>query len=170
MQRVFNFIARMSDWGGIGSSACILLIITLILVEILVRSVSGRSIFIAEEFSGYLLCWFAFMGMSYTLKADGHIRVNLLISRVSARKKALLEILSGLVGLGAFLFLTAYLALLFYNSLVTGVRSMHVSEMPLFIPQIIPVLGSALMVLQFVAFLGQKVADLSVKDEELTRG
>jgi TRAP-type transport system small permease protein len=172
MQRIFKFTARMSEWGGIGSSACILLIITLILVEILVRSVSGRSIFIAEEFSGYLLCWFAFMGMAYTLKTDGHIRVNLLLSRFSARKKTLLEIFSGLVGLGAFLFLTVYLALLFYDSLVTGVRSMHVSETPLFIPQIMPVLGSALMVLQFVAFLGQKVADLSVKkkDEELTRG
>lgn len=172
MQRIFKFIDKMSGWGGVGSSVCILIIITLILVEILVRTVSGRSTFVTEEYSGYLLCWFAFLGMSYTLKTDGHIRVNLLLSRVSARKKAMLEIFGGLIGLGTFLFLTVYLANLFYDSLTMGVRSMHVSETPLFIPQSMPVLGSALMVLQFISFLGEKIANLSVKrkDEVITHG
>ena len=84
----------------------------------------------------------------------------------------MLEIFGGLIGLGVFLFLTVYLANLFYDSLAMGVRSMHVSETPLFIPQIMPDLGNALMVLQFISLLGEKIADLSVKrkDEVITHG
>jgi len=129
----------------------------MILVEIAVRSFSGQSTFITEEYSGYLLCWFAFLGMAYTLKTDGHIRVTMLLSRLGPRRKALLEIFSGLVGLGVFVYLTVYLGMLFLDSVSTGVRSMHVSQTPLFIPQIVPVLGSALMAVQFVSFVASRL-------------
>ena len=159
-------------WGGIGASGCILLIFALILVEIFVRALTGSSTFITEEYSGYLLSWFAFLGMAYTLKSDGHIRVNILLSKLGTTKKTLLEVFACLVGCAGFLFLTVYLAALFYDSLAMGVKSMHVSQTPLFIPQCIPVLGSAIMVLQFVSLLGEKLKELSGKRkrEEISHG
>ncbi len=161
MQKIFKMIDKMTMWSGIGASVCILLIFALILVEILVRTLTGRSTFITEEYCGYLLSWFAFLGMAYTLKSDGHIRVNILLSRLRATKRALLEILACLFGGAGFLFLTVYLATLFYDSLAMGVKSMHVSKTSLFIPQFIPVVGSAIMVLQFVSLLGKKLNDFS---------
>jgi TRAP-type C4-dicarboxylate transport system permease small subunit len=160
MSKLFAFTDKLSSFGGACSSLCILLIVIMILVEIAVRSVSGQSTFITEEYSGYLLCWFAFLGMAYTLKTDGHIRVTMLLSRLGPRKKALMEILSGMVGFGVFGYLTAYLGMLFLDSVNTGVRSMHVSQTPLFIPQIIPVLGSALMAVQFVSFVASRFKEL----------
>ncbi len=172
MQKIFKMIDKISDWAGIGASGCILIVFALILVEIFLRDLTGRSTFITEEYSGYLLSWFAFLGMSYTLKSDGHIRVNILLSRLGRSQKAILEIIACLVGGAGFLFLTIYLAALFYDSLTMGVKSMHVSKTALFIPQFMPVLGSAIMVLQFVSLLDKKVRDLSGKGEreELSHG
>jgi TRAP-type C4-dicarboxylate transport system permease small subunit len=161
MRIIFNAIDRTSDWGGVGSSLCILIIVILILVEIIVRTISGQSTFITEEYSGYLLCWFAFLGMAYTLKSDGHIRVTMLLSRAGVRKRVFLEMIAGVIGLAAFAYMTVYLTNLLYDSMTMGVRSMHVSETPLFIPQIIPVVGSALMALQFLSYLAARWREVS---------
>lgn len=166
MSKLSSLIDKISSLGGACSSLCIILIVVMILVEIAVRTFSGQSTFITEEYSGYLLCWFAFMGMAYTLKTDGHIRVTMLLSRLGPRKKASMEIFSGIVGLGVFVYLTTYLGILFYDSVNTGVRSMHVSQTPLFIPQIIPVLGSALMAVQFVSFVASRLKQVNGNDPQ----
>jgi TRAP-type C4-dicarboxylate transport system permease small subunit len=170
MSKIFTFIDKTSNFGGACSSLCILVIVLMILLEIAVRSFSGQSTFITEEYSGYLLCWFAFLGLAYTLKTDGHIRVTMLLGRLGPRKKALMEILSGIVGLGVFVYLTTYLGMLFFDSVSTGVRSMHVSQTPLFIPQIVPVLGSALMAVQFVSFVASRWKDVSGSHPETPDG
>jgi len=135
------------------SGICILIITALILIEIAIRAISGQSTFITEEYSAYLLVWFAFLGMAYTLKTDGHIRVSILLSKVNSTKRQILEIFSGVIGLIVFVYLTVYMSILFFDSLTSGVRSMHVSNTPLFIPQLIPVIGCFLMVLQFISLL-----------------
>ena len=161
MQKMLKAIDKVSGWGGIGASLCILIIVAIILIEIFVRTLSGSSTFITEEYSGYLLCWFAFLGMAETLRTDGHIRVNILLSRLSPRKRTILEMIACLVGSAAFLYLTVYLGLVFYDSLAMGVRSMHVSQTPLFITQIIPIIGSTLMALQFLSMIGIKILNLT---------
>ena len=160
MKMFFRMVERLSSWAGGCSAICILIIIALILVDILARTIVGRSTFITEEYGGYLLSWFAFLGMAYTLKADGHIRVSLLLSKLGTTQRSVLEIFAAFVGTATFMYLTSFLFLLSYDSLVTGVRSMHFSETPLFIPQFITVLGSFIMVLQLIALLGEKLKDL----------
>ena len=156
MRFFLKAIDKASDIGRMGASVCILIIIVLILVEIFMRTFSGQSTFITEEYSGYLLSWFAYMGMAYTLKSDGHIRVTMLLSKIGARKKAVLEILAGIIGMVTFAYITFHLALVMSDSMTSGVRSMHISETPLFIPQIIPAVGSALMTLQFLPYLADR--------------
>jgi len=153
MRQFLKAINKASDLGSIGASVCILIIIALILVEIFMRTVSGRSTFVTEEFSGYLLSWFAYLGMAYTFKTDGHIRVTMVLSKIGDRKRVTLEILAGVIGMATFAYLTIHLAMVMHDSLTSGVRSMHISETPLFIPQIIPVVGSALMTFQFLPYL-----------------
>jgi TRAP-type C4-dicarboxylate transport system permease small subunit len=172
MNRFSGAVAKLSEWGGIASALCVLGIIVLILAEILVRTFVGRSTFITEEYAGYLLCWFAFLGMAYTLKADGHIRVNIILSRLGDKGKTVFEVFGALIGMATFGYLTVFVFMLFYDSAVTGVRSMHFSETPLFVPQVVAVLGSALMVLQFGSLIGEKLGTLrrAEKDGALKNG
>ena len=166
MSRFSGAVSKLTQWGGVASALCVLGIVVLILAEILVRTFVGRSTFITEEYAGYLLCWFAFLGMAYTLKADGHIRVNIILSRLGNRGKAALELFGALVGTAAFGYLTVFLFMLFYDSVVTGVRSMHFSETPLFVPQVVAVLGSTLMVFQFGSLIGEKLVALRREEKD----
>lgn len=99
--------------------------------------------------------------MAYTLKVDGHIRVSILLSKVNSTKRQILEIFSGVVGLIVFTYLTVYMSILFFDSLTTGVRSMHISNTPLFIPQFVPVIGCFFMVLQFISLLEKGLRTLT---------
>jgi TRAP-type C4-dicarboxylate transport system permease small subunit len=153
VKKLLKIIDKVCIWGGMASGICILIITALIIIEIAIRAISGQSTFITEEYSAYLLVCFAFLGMAYTLKTDGHIRVSIFLSKVNPTKRQILEIFSGVVGLIVFAYLTVYMSILFFDSLTTGVRSMHVSNTPLFIPQLIPVIGCFFMVLQFISLL-----------------
>ena len=160
MQRILKYIDTLSSWGGAASGASIVLITSLILIEIAVRTLSGRSTFITEEYSAYLLVCFVFLGMSYTLREDGHIRVNLVLSRLKAPWRDVAELCCAVLGFFAFAYLTWYVTILFLDSLSTGVTSMHVSKTPLCIPRAIPVIGSLMMALQFLCLITRTVLAL----------
>lgn len=151
MQRLIRGIDRVSVLGGYVAAACILLMTLLILVETFVRMVAGSSIFIAEEYSGYLMANFVMMGLAYTLRKGGHINVNLLISKLGPKPTAWFRLSACLLGILAFSILTFELFGLAAENYEFGQESMNITKTPIFIPQIGIVIGSGLMVLQFLA-------------------
>jgi len=68
-----NYISRISAVIG---SATIIILTILITVEVLVRSILGKSIYIAFEMSGYGLVVITCIGFSYTEMVGGHVAVN----------------------------------------------------------------------------------------------
>lgn len=151
MRAVIQIIDRISRWGGYFSAVCILLMTLLILVETVVRMVAGSSIFIAEEYSAYLMANFVMLGLAYTLRENGHIKVNLLLSRLRQRAKGAFRLAACLLGLAVFVLLTYQLFLLAVDNFQSGRQSMNITKTPIYIPQAGLVIGSALMALQLLA-------------------
>lgn len=170
MRTVLGYIRKASSLGSIGASGCILMIVILIVLEILVRSLVGRSTFITEEYSGYLLAWFAFLGMAETLRSDGHVRVSIVITRLGAKKRVMLEIVANAIGLAAFIYLAFYLGLVAFNSWKIGAQSIHLSQTPVFIPQLVPALGSILMAMQFFGQLIESIFNFFEAEGGLCHG
>ena len=131
------------------SAACILLMTALILLETAVRVTMGSSIFIAEEYSAYLMANFVMLGMAFTLKQGGHIKVTLLYSRFGERPRHLLRFLACLLGAFMFGLLTWQLFLLAADNWETKQQSMNITKTLIFIPQSGLVAGGLLMTLQF---------------------
>lgn len=151
MYNIISGIAyRASRLGWIMASICLLAIVVLIMTEVGVRLFTGRSTLIAEEYAGYLLAWFAFLALAETLRTDGHVRVNIVISRLGLKPRTVLEILANGVGLAVFVYLAFHMGLVAYNSFQSGVQSMHLTRTPLYLPQIVPVIGCVLMSMQFL--------------------
>ena len=164
MNKAIVLIEKLSSAGGVLSAAFILFMTLLILTETALRLFLERSLFVAEEFSGYLMANFVMLGLAYTLREEGHIRVNLLLSRLQSRGRTVLDFAGYAVGCGAFALLTWELWCVMVDNFAIGQRSMNVTKTPVFIPQIGLVAGSALMLMQMAAeFLKRLIALIGLK-------
>ena len=160
MGRFIRIIDGVASLGGFCSAGCILLMTALILLETSVRVTMGSSIFIAEEYSAYLMANFVMLGLAFTLRKGGHIKVTLLYSRFGGRAQHLLRLLACLLGLFMFGLLAWELLLLTASNWESKQQSMNITRTLVFIPQIGLVVGGSLMALQFLAEAGREALAL----------
>ena len=159
-------IERLSEAGGMISGLCILLMSGLILLEILVRSVTRASILIAEEYSAYLLVVFGSMALAYTFKSEGHIRVDLILSKLSPRGRSLVNFFCSLIGFLVFLLVSYQTWGQFSGSWTSRETSMYYSKTPLWLPQVFLFLGPLLMALQMLSSVIVQYRSLKRRGEE----
>lgn len=167
--KIFEIVQKLSLLGGIIAGACILLITGLILLEIFIRSSTGISILIAEEYSAYLLVAFGSMALAYTLKSDGHIRVDLILAKLSSRNKLIVNLLCSTIGFLVFVYISYQTWKLFFGSWVIKETSMHYSKTPIYIPQFSLFLGSVLMALQYLSMFAGHLQNLTKAREEIEK-
>jgi len=146
--RAIDLVSGLSGW-----SAGILIAIALIIVlaEIVTRSFFGKTIYISDEYSGYLMAMATFMGLSFTLRERGHIRVMVLIHLLRGKGSILYNMLCSLVGFLFCICLTTYTFVFFWDSVISRTQSMQITETYLAIPQLFLPAGSFLFMLQFFA-------------------
>jgi len=142
----------------------------LAMAVIIVASVVGRAIFqagmlfaYAYEFSGYLLIFAAFLAMAEALKKGKHISIDLLVDKLSKRKKAFLRIVTSffsLLFLGVFTYYGAYLV---WISFAKGRTVESVLAPPAYLPQLLIPLGIFLMLMQLLVRLSGDISALTKK-------
>lgn len=164
--RLLRWIEKLSAIGGGIASLSILLMAGLILTEILTRSVFGVSTLIAEEYGAYLLVLFASLALASTLQAEGHIRVDLLLSKLSGGKKRIVHMVSSAIGFIVFLFMSYQAWNHFYGSWTSQETSMYSSKTPLWLPQLPLFIGCVLMTLQFLCLIANQYRSCSTSKTE----
>lgn len=132
--------------GGLSRTLGILAVLAMILAintEIVSRTLFGHATIWVTEVSTYLVVAITFLGAAHVALRDGHVRVDLVINRLSPARRA--AMLAGLTWLSAFLTLallwkaTGFLAENFHSQ----ARSWSLLSTPLWIPQLAMVLGLA---------------------------
>ena len=147
----------------IGALAGIMLCVALVMIcaEIVLRSVFDRTLYITDEYMGYLMCGLTFCALAYTLREKGHIRMTLLFRLLSEQKRQQLNLLCSVVGLLFSVYLTYVCALFFWDSVATRSQSIQISATYLAIPQFFMPLGAGMLSLQFLAELLRSILILS---------
>lgn len=149
--KITRIVEELSSIGGVVSAISILLMTGLILLEIILRFFTGISILICEEYAAYLLVVFGAMALGYTLKSGGHIRVDLLLSKLSPRTHLVVDLCCTIIGFLVLLYVVVHSWDQFYGSWSSRQTSMFFSKTPLWAPQLFIVVGTGLMALQFLA-------------------
>src|SRR5437016_14610211 len=96
-------LARLDGWIG---AACLIALTLLMLAEIAVRALSDvfpwvpADIPVAWEYSSYLMAATFTFGAAMTLRAGGHIRVTLVLARVSPQTRRWMETVLAVIGTG----------------------------------------------------------------------
>ena len=161
MEKTLRALERVSKAGGALSGFMMIASVLLVLTEIVVRTGFGKTLYIAEEYSGYLMAGMTFIALAYTLKDKSHIRMVFLHSVLKGRARILLDVYAYSIGFVFCSILTWTTFLFFWDSILTNSRSMQISETPLAIPQVFLPLGSLLLALQFAAELAKSILRLA---------
>ncbi len=151
MKKLIILIDTLSGIGGWVAGILMAIGLMLSVGEIVFRSFLNSTLYVADEFTGYLMAMLTFMGLAYTLRERGHIRMMFLPHILKGRAHVIYNMVCFTVG---FLFcagLTWFTWEFFWDSVVSESQSMQVSETYLAIPQAFLPIGSFLLTLQFAA-------------------
>lgn len=102
------------------------------------------------DFSGFMLAGASFLALAHTLRAGGHIRVNLVVSRLSQRAQFLAECLTLVIAAGLVGYATYFLGDLVRESLHYGDISSGIIPIPLWLPQSTAAFGMGLLLVAIV--------------------
>lgn len=141
--------------------ACAILIgiVCLILYEIVLRFFFATSTFVLQEFVGYGVATCTFLSLGYALEHNALIRVNVLLARVSAPWRRVLEGLAAVLTMGIVSMLMWFFWLRVIRHWTRGSTSNSIAEVPLWIPEGALLLGLGIFWLQLFAYALRQIAD-----------
>lgn len=158
MIRTVLFLCR-----GLGGLALLSLAL-LVTAEVLTRNLLGFSLLIADEYAGYLGVAITFFGIPFALKEEALLRVDAFIHKLQGRSRAALDLLFNVISLGVGIIFTWQFGRMALRTWERGSFASTPAETPLWIPQSVMVLGSAMIV---VVALARICGDLrALKREE----
>ncbi len=146
--RVVNLILDRFIWAGV-VLACVALAGTsvIIVLEVILRNLFGATLYMAEEYSGYMVLAIFALGAAYAREKNALLTVDFLIKRLGNAARRRVEFVYGVISLGFCLALNWYVIQLLIKSIQ---RDMHAStelRTPLWIPQMLLPIGITLLCL-----------------------
>ena len=165
-------LSRLDGWLGVG---CLAALTTLMIAEVAVRALSNvlpwipADIPVAWEYSSYLMAACFTFGAAMTLRAGGHIRVTLVLAKVSPKVRRWMETVLAACGVGFCGFLAWSMAYFTWRSFATDQTS-AMSGTLVWIPQFFVTFGIVLLMIQFVARFFQAAFGLPLEDVSMRAG
>ncbi len=135
-----QFKEKLYQCSGLLSGLCIVIITLLLLAQIIGR-LFGFIVPSAEDFAGYALAASTFLGLAYTFREGGHIRVTLLIQRFSSTPRKIQEGIILTLSFVLLCYLSYACGYMVYESYIYNEVSYGYIPIPLWIPQIPVALG-----------------------------
>lgn len=146
--------------GGYFSGWLVPIMMILVAAEVFMRYVMHQPLMVADEFSAYMLVALSYLGMAYTWKQKGHVRISLLVSRLPPRVSswirliALILVLIFLIGIDQ-----AGYKMITY-ALKINLRSGTWLTFPLFWPQLTIFIGFILLTMLLVVDIARAIAKI----------
>lgn len=93
MQRIANYIDRLSDWLGRGVAWVALAMVLMMVSIVILRYLFQFGSIAMQESIMYMNALIFALGAGYTLKEKGHVRVDIFYSRQAPQRRALIDLL-----------------------------------------------------------------------------
>ncbi len=93
MLRLAKSIDKLNEWIGKAASLLSILLVAVIIVDVFLRYVFNTTSVASAEFEWHLFALIFLLGSAWTLKNDGHVRVDLFYQNFSEKRKAWINLL-----------------------------------------------------------------------------
>jgi TRAP-type C4-dicarboxylate transport system permease small subunit len=152
-----NWLEHLQRWAGLASGLFITILMLITVYEVVMRYLlrlpTGRT---QEVEQYYLLVGVVFFAIGFTLLEEGHVTVDLVVSKLPPRVQLVMD------GVIASTVIIVFAILLIWGGVVLAARhqtaTTPVTRMPLFVGYIMIPIGSFLLLLQAVIRLIKKVS------------
>lgn len=82
MKRLSKILDIIADICGHIGGGLVPIMVLMVAVEVFMRYVLKNPPMVADEFSAYMLVALSYLGLAYTWRRGGHVRITLLVSRL----------------------------------------------------------------------------------------
>jgi len=159
--RASRAIDALNGWIGRGVYWLVLAAVAVSTVNALMRYSFSVSSNAWLELQWYLFGAIFLLGAGYTLKANGHVRIDLVSARLTPRAQAWIDIVGGLLFLLPMALLILYFSWpMFVDSYLTGEMSSDAGGLLRWPAKLLIPAGFALLVLQAVSEIIKRIAFL----------
>lgn len=100
--KIENFFNKTADIIGHVTAGLMVLMMLNVFYDVIMRYFFNTGSIAMQEMEWHLFSMVILLGISYSLKEDGHVRVDVIYDRLAVKKKALINII------GAFVFLIPF--------------------------------------------------------------
>jgi TRAP-type C4-dicarboxylate transport system permease small subunit len=150
MKRIALLLEKIAYLGGYYSGWLVPLMMMLVVVEVFMRYVLHQPLMVADEFSAYMLVALSYLGMAYTWRQGGHVRVTVLVSRLPYRASSWIRFFGLILVLIFMIELDRVGYKMIVYALHINLRSSTWLMVPLFWPQLTVFIGFVLLTLLLV--------------------
>jgi TRAP-type C4-dicarboxylate transport system permease small subunit len=147
MKQIANFIEKIAYLVAYCSGWLVPLMMMLVVVEVFMRYVLHQPLMLADEFSAYMLVAVSYLGTAYTWRQGGHVRVTVLVSRLSSRTAGWVRFIGLILVLIFMIELDRVSYKMIAYALQINLRSSTWLMFPLFWPQLAVFIGFVLLTL-----------------------
>lgn len=171
MVRVGAFLDRIARWveklAMIVAALAIAVTTVIVCTEVLLRSTLGISTLISAEYAGYLLAGTVYLGLAWTFRNGGFIRVELAHSILAGRAAAILNFLIAGIATATLIVYTYYIITFVIATEASGATSVFITRTPLWIPQTVMPIGCVLLSWAMASFMVRS-AVVAIRPDLLT--
>lgn len=164
MKKILSILDKIADGSGYLSGSLIPLMVVLIAYEVFMRYALNDPPMVADEFSAYMLVALSYLGLAYTWRKGGHVRVTIIFNHLPPKLAHWLRLFSLIISLGFIIAMTMSAWGMVTYSKMIGMRSDTWLTIELFWPQLPVLVGFILLTLILVSEILKGIAKLVSKD------
>ena len=144
---IFDLVTKSLTW----LACAFLMFATLaVSVDVVLRYFFNRPTVWVLEICEYILLYIVFLGAAWVLKEEGHVKIGLLVDRLSPKTQTITIVITSILGLTVCIVLGIYGTQVTWDYFQRGVPTLEFLKLPKFLVLMIIPIGSYLLSIQFL--------------------
>lgn len=160
MRKIGRVIDVASYITGYFAGWVVVGIMSLTMIEVITRYVLRSPLMLADEFGGYALVTISIIGLAYTLKEGGHIRIRFVVSRLPVKVSNWLRVLTLTIALVYAVVASKVSYGFIVDAFQRHIRSSSWLTTPLAWPQMVIPIGFSLLCLVLMIEIAKAIIDI----------
>ncbi|MBI2860771.1 MAG: TRAP transporter small permease [Chloroflexi bacterium] len=149
MQKIGRILDRIDSSMAVLAGILTVLVMLFILFEISMRYFLNRPTIWTIELSRLALVYITFLGVAWVLKNDRHVKIDLVLNRLTRKSQAIVNMVASLVGAIVCLVIAWYGVKVTWESYQLGVRMLTELRTPQFLTVAIIPVGTFFFFIRF---------------------